>query len=300
MYWFDREKPAPSGPAGARHLPRSASPSRGGSRWESAGILCLILSVTFSLHPRPSGAAETGVTAREIMAGYREQRSSRDERSKLTMKLIDSRGRERTRKLEQTTMTDERDNQRMLITVEEPEDLRGTAFLIIENSDADDDQWLYLPAFRRVRRVLPNEKSDAFLGSDFFYGDLETEDLEHHSYRLIGEESLDGRSCWIIEALPGDEKTRKESGYGKRELWITKENFIGLQTRFYDRKGKLFKVFRALDVREIEGTGKWRAFRLEMHSLKSGHRTIILYDFFDINRGVPEWIFTKAYLGRGK
>jgi len=300
MSLLDRRKPVPSGRIRTRRLPGPTPVSRGVSRRQSAGLFCLILGAAVFLLPRSSGAAETGVTAKEIMAGYREQRSSRDERSKLTMKLIDSRGRERTRKLEQTTMTDERNNQRMLITVEEPEDLRGTAFLIIENSDADDDQWLYLPAFRRVRRVLPNEKGDAFLGSDFFYEDLETEDLEHHSYRLIGEESLDGRPCWVIEALPGDEKTRKESGYGKRELWITKENFIGLQTRFYDRKGKLFKVFRALDVREIEGTGKWRAFRLEMHSLKSGHRTIILYDFFDIDQGVPEWIFTKAYLGRGR
>ncbi len=244
--------------------------------------------------------ASPDLTAKEIMAGYRDQRSSRDERSKLTMKLLDSRGRERIRKLEQVTITDNDDNQKTLITVEEPEDIRGTTFLIIEHKESDNDQWLYLPAFRKVRRVLPNEKSDSFLGSDFFYEDLETEDIEHYEYNLAGEDSIDGQLCWIIEARPADSKTRKDSGYSKRELWITQDTFVGLQTRFYDKKGKLIKEFHALDIRNTGKDDKWRAYRLEMHNLESDHRTVILYSNYMINMGVPEWIFSRAYLERGK
>jgi len=244
--------------------------------------------------------AQAGLTPQEIMAGYRDQRSSRDERSKLTMKLLDSRGRERIRKLEQVTITDNDDNQKTLITVEEPEDIRGTAFLIIEHQESDNDQWLYLPAFRKVRRVLPNEKSDSFLGSDFFYEDLETEDIEHYEYNLAGEDSIDGQLCWVIEARPVDSKTRKDSGYSKRELWITQDTFVGLQTRFYDKKGKLIKEFHALDVKNTGKDDKWRAYRLEMHNLESDHRTVILYSNYAINMGVPEWIFSRAYLERGK
>lgn len=243
--------------------------------------------------------AQAGLTPKEIMAGYRNQRSSRDERSNLTMKLLDSRGRERIRKLEQVTITDDNDTQKTLITVEEPEDIRGTAFLIIEHKESDNDQWLYLPAFRKVRRVLPNEKSDSFLGSDFFYEDLETEDVEHYEYILAGDESIDGQVCWIIEALPADSKTRKESGYSKRELWITQDTFVGLQTRFFDKKGKLIKEFRALDVRNTGKDDKLRAYRLEMHNLESDHRTVILYSNYELNTGVPDWIFTRAYLERG-
>ncbi|MBN1290337.1 MAG: outer membrane lipoprotein-sorting protein [Candidatus Latescibacteria bacterium] len=265
-------------------------------------IVSMMISYNFGpgVLSRVEANASPDLTAREIMAGYRSQRSSRDERSKLTMKLLDSRGRERIRKLEQVTITDDDDNQKMLITVDEPEDIRGTAFLIIEHTDSDDDQWLYLPAFRKVRRVLPNEKSDSFLGSDFFYEDLETEDLEHYEYVLTGEESIDGKQCWKIEARPADSKTLKDSGYSKRELWITQDKYVGLQTRFYDKKGKLIKEFRALDVKDTGKDDKWRAYRLEMHNLESDHRTVILYSDYILNNGVPDWIFSRAYLERGK
>jgi len=240
------------------------------------------------------------LSAREIMANYKQQRNSRDEYAVLTMKLINSSGKQRTRKLEQTTMTDKKKNKKMLINVLKPEDIRGTSFLILEHKGSDNDQWLYLPAFRRVRRVLPNEKSDSFLGSDFSYEDLETEQLEHYSYRLLGEDSLDGVRCWIIEARPKDEKTRRESGYGKRELWIRCDNFVGLKTRFFDKKGKLVKIIRAFDIRPVGDGKKWRAYRLQMENLQSGHKTVLLYEKYIIDQGVPEGIFTRAYLERGR
>jgi len=271
------------------------------SNFRSALELSLVLLLSFpSAALQQSTGTGSELSALEIMTGYHAQRSSRDERSILTMKLVDTRGRERTRKLDQVTLTDGDGNQKMLITVQEPEDIRGTAFLIVEHGEADNDQWLYMPALRRVRRVLPNEQSDSFLGSDFSYADLETEDLAHHNYRLLGEDSLDGAHCWIIEARPADDKTLREAGYGKRELWIRSDNFVGLQTRFFDKMDKPVKLFRALDVRTVTDTGKWRAYRLEMKNLNSGHRTIILYESFVVNQGTPDWIFTRAYLERGK
>lgn len=266
--------------------------------------IVLLLLVSFVSPLRPSTEAgnskSRGLTAREIMERYHTQRSSRDEHSRLTMKLIDSRGRERTRKLEQITVTDSNDNQKMLITVQEPEDIRGTAFLIVEHSEQDNDQWLYLPALRRVRRVLPNEKGDSFLGSDFSYANLESEDLDNYNYSLLGEDSLDGNHCWIVEARPADEKTLRETGYAKRELWIRSINYVGLKTRFFDKKGRESKLFRALDIRPVEDSGKWRAYLLKMKNLKSGHQTVIHYKNYAVNQGTPEWIFTRAYLERGK
>lgn len=272
--------------------------------WYNTALCTVLTAVVFGsiisslLHGE--AVSPEKLSAREIMVGYRNQRSSRDERSKLTMKLVDSQRRERTRKLRQVTITDDNNNQKMILTVEEPEDIRGTAFLIIEHKETKNDQWMYLPAFKRVRRVLPNEKSDSFLGSDFSYEDLETEDIDNHSYRLIDEESINGEKCWIIEALPSSPETKRESGYGKRELWITQDNFVGLQTRFYNKNGKQIKNFRALDVKKTGNDEKWRAYRLEMNNLASNHQTIILYENFEINQGVPEWIFTRAYLERGE
>ena len=272
---------------------------------QTASELAFLLLLVFLCSPLwPSmdtdNLKRSKLTAGDIMAEYHTQRNSRNERSRLTMKLMDSRYRERSRKLEQITITDSDGNQKMLIIVQEPEDIRGTAFLIVEHSQSDNDQWLYLPALRRVRRVLPNEKSDSFLGSDFSYTDLETENLDHYKYRLLGEDSLDGNHCWIIEARPADEKTLQETGYGKRELWIRSDNFVGLQTRFFDKKERPVKLFRALNVSAVNHSQKWRAYRLEMKNLESGHRTIILYENFIIDQGVPDWIFTRAYLERRK
>ncbi|MFQ5637897.1 MAG: outer membrane lipoprotein-sorting protein [bacterium] len=240
------------------------------------------------------------LTAREIMQKNDQQRKAADERVELVMKLINKKGKERSRKVTQVTKTDASDNEKYLIRFLAPADVKGTGLLTIEHSGQDDDQWLYLPALRKVRRISASDQSDSFMGTDFAYEDLGNEELEEYEYTLVKTEDVDGFECYLIEATPNNDKKKKSSGYSKREIWIRKDNFVGIQTKYYDKKGELLKIFQASDVRLLEGTGNWRTHRMEMENLKSGHKTVLLFDNFVINHGLHDKLFTQRYLKRGK
>lgn len=239
-------------------------------------------------------------SALEIMKKNDQQRKSRDERVELTMKLINRKGKERVRKVSQFTMTDASDNQKSLIRFLSPADVKGTGLLTVEHSNRDDDQWLYLPALKKVRRISASDQSDNFMGTDFAYEDLGSEELENYDYKLLGTENLDGVECYLIEAVPNNEKEKKASGYSKRHLWIRRDNFVGILIKYYDKKGELLKIFKASDIRLIEGTNKWRAHRMEMENVQTRHKTVLLFDNFAINQGLKGKLFTQRYLQRGR
>jgi outer membrane lipoprotein-sorting protein len=240
------------------------------------------------------------LTAREIMNNNDTQQRANDESSELKMQLINKRGKIRTRKVVQVKKNAADLNEKTLIRFLSPADVKGTGMLTIEHSDRDDDQWLYLPALKKVRRISSSDKSDNFVGTDFTYQDLKSEELENYDYKILKTEKLGGFDCYVISAEPNNPKEKKESGYGKREIWIDKENFVNIQTKFYDKKGELFKILKAGDIRLIEGTKKWRAHKMEMENLKTNHKTILLFKHFKINKGIPDKKFTKRYLERGR
>lgn len=91
--------------------------------------------------------------------------------------------------------------------------------------DGNDDQWLYLPATRNAKRIAAAGKKNRFMGTDFAYEDLRPENLAAHSYRLAGSEALDGSDCWVIESVPANEQQASDTGYGKRRLWVRKDNY---------------------------------------------------------------------------
>lgn len=241
-----------------------------------------------------------GFSAREIMEKNDQQRKAEDEQVELTMKLINKKGKERVRKVRQFTKTDADDNQKSIIRFLSPADVKGTGLLTIEHTSRDDDQWLYLPALKKVRRISASDQSDNFMGTDFAYEDLGSEELENYDYQLLRAESLNGVECYLIEAVPNNDQERKESGYSKRHIWIRKDNFVGIQIKYYDKKGKLLKVFQASDVRLIEGTNTWRAHRMETENVQTGHKTVLLFDHFVINRGLKDNFFAQRYLERGR
>lgn len=240
------------------------------------------------------------LTAREIMNNNDTQQRANDESSELEMQLINKRGKIRTRKVVQVKKNAADLNEKTLIRFLSPADVKGTGMLTIERSDRDDDQWLYLPALKKVRRISSSDKSDNFVGTDFTYQDLKSEELENYDYKILKKEKLGGLDCYVISAEPNNPKEKKESGYGKREIWIDKENFVNIQTKFYDKKGELFKILKAEDIRLIKGTKKRRAYKMEMENLKTKHKTVLLFNNFKINKGIPDKNFTKRYLKRGR
>jgi len=256
------------------------------------GGLVVLLSVNISLG--------LDLSAREIMKKNDQQQKTDDEQLELVMRLINKKGKERVRKVTQITKTDTDDNQKFLIRFLSPADVKGTGLLTIEHKDRNDDQWLYLPALKKVRRISASDQSDNFMGSDFAYEDLGTEEMENYDYSLIKSEILDGVECYVIKAVPNNDREKKESGYSKREIWIRKDNFVAIQIKYYDKKGEFLKIFKASDIRLIEGTDKWRTHQMTMENVKTKHKTVLIFNNFAINKGIKDSLFTERYLRRGK
>ncbi len=255
-------------------------------------VMLLLGGIHSSLHTQP-------LDGRTIVQKNDQQQKSQDEYTEMTMTLISKTGKKRIRKVVQYQQTDDRGDKKILIRFLSPPDIKGTGLLTLEHHNREDEQWLYLPALRRIRRISAAEKSDNFVGTDFTYQDLKSEEMDQYNYRLTGEEVIDSIPCYVVEAIPNNKNERKKSAYGKRIFWISKDHFVLVQVHFFDKKGKLFKTLNAREIREIDNTNKWRAWHIEMINLNSGHRTILKYHQIKINRGVPGRFFSKRYLKRG-
>ena len=238
--------------------------------------------------------------ARAIMERVKEQDRTKDTTAELKMTLLNARGSNRERQLTQVTKTGADDNRKQLIRFQSPADVAGTGFLSIEHSDRDDDRWLYLPALRKTRRIAGSDKTDSFVGSEFTYEDLESEELNDYAYKLRGEENVNGIETWIIEAVASEPERLKESGYGKRELWINKTHHLIVQAKFYDKQGAYTKRLLSENIRQVTGSQKWRPYKLTMEDVRKGKKTVLEIAEYQIDQGAPDDYFSQRYLKRGK
>jgi outer membrane lipoprotein-sorting protein len=253
------------------------------------GVVFSAISVT---------AASEELTGYQIMKKSEDQNKGDDEYNETTMKLINKRGQERNRKIEHFKKTDKDDNDKIFMRFMEPADVKGVALLTIEHSDRDDDQWLYLPALKKVRRISSSDQGDNFMGTDYTYEDIRAEKLDQHEYKLLGSEVIDGHDCYIILALPATEKQKNESGYSKREIRVRKDVLLMAQIKYYDKKGELLKIEIRKEAVEVT-PNIYRPNFMEMKNLKTGHTTQIMFDERRINKGIPDRIFTERELERG-
>lgn len=128
--------------------------------------------------------------------------------------------------------------QKSIISFLKPTDVKGTKLLTWGYKDKGDDQWLYLPSLRRVKRISARTRSGAFMGSEFSYEDLGNHAVEKYKYKYLQDEKLNGRETWMLEKYPLD----KRSGYSKEVIWMDKEYLKPLKIDYYNRKGVLLKT----------------------------------------------------------
>ncbi len=219
----------------------------------------------------------------------------------LTMQMTDRRGKTRTRKTRGFRKY-YGDEKRTVIFYLEPSNIKGTAFLTWDYPDADkdDDQWLYLPAMRKVRRISASDRGDYFLGTDLSYEDIKLEtrvSMEDYRRRTVGEDEVDDHHCYLLEAIPVDRETAKELGYGKVEQCVDSEIWMVRRTRFWDTKGNPLKTVYFRDIRKVQGI--WTQHRIEVAHHKTGHRTLFLFSEVDYRHGVDDGLFTRNALRRG-
>lgn len=154
-----------------------------------------------------------------------------------------------------------------------PFDLRFSGYLVINNRDRTDDQFVYLATRRRVRRV--NLRGEPVLGSDFSFEDVIPREAEDAEYRRLADERVDGRDCYVVEVTPKDGTA---SEYSRFRSWIDRERWVALQTQYWDTVGVQVKDLRApaAEVKQVDGV--WVPMRTEMRSLQTGGYTVLQID----------------------
>ncbi len=265
----------------------------------TAAAATLALALSLSLQPHQAEAAPAaGAELMEIMEKNFIVSKVPDSVADATFTLINKTGQERVRKTFGTTKLQENgiDNMRMTRFLSPP-DVKGTVSLLIEHADKDDDIWIYLPALKKVRRLVSNNKKDSFVGTDFSYADVIGYKVGEWHYTLLKEETIDGQPCYVVEAIPKNEAVQSSNGYSKRIGWLRKDNFMTVKSEFWDESGQMLKVSTFTDIQLVDQKrGKWQAMRLEANNLQTGHRTIIKFDNFKANQQVKDEFFTTRYM----
>jgi len=170
-----------------------------------------------------------------------------------------------------------------------PANVKGTGFLSVK-----DDDWLYLPALGKVRRIATKEKGGSFMGSDFSYEDVGSRSLvEDYSAKLLGTEKYEGHDCYVLELLPKDPE---DISYSKLKVWVDRENFYSMKVEFYDKHGDLLKIMYLSELEKLEGL--WIAKKMEMQNVQKGSKTIIISKEVQLNPEIPDSMFTTRQLER--
>ncbi len=264
----------------------------------SIPIVILVLVFGLSVQPQNGWAAEPDLI--QIMQKNFVVSKVYDSVADATFTLINKTGQKRVRETFGTTKLEENgiDNMRMTRFLS-PSDVKGTVSLLIEHSDKDDDIWIYLPALKKVRRLVSNNKKDSFVGTDFSYADVIGYKVGEWSYKLLKEELVEGQPCYVIEALPKSDAVKTSNGYSKRIGWLRKDNFMAVKMDYWDEAGQLLKTSTYTDIQLVDQKrGKWQAMRLEVSNVQTGHSTVIKFDNFKANQRVKDEFFTTRYMSK--
>jgi outer membrane lipoprotein-sorting protein len=213
----------------------------------------------------------------------------------LTMELIsaDGRTRERTLSWQMLESTDPDDGDKALTIFHEPRDIAGTGFLSHTHITREDDQWLYLPSLKRVKRIASANKSSSFVGSEFAYEDLLSDEVEKFSYRWLTDEPCGEWVCFVVERIP----VYENSGYSREVVWIDQVDYRIYKTEFYDLKGALEKILYFEKYQQYLDKF-WRAQMLRMENVQTGKATILTFTPYVFQTGLTEQAFSPAALKR--
>jgi len=245
-----------------------------------------------------AGPALAAPSAEDIMKSDFLTSKVADSTQDASFHLINAQGQERIRETSgETKLIPGTTDNRRIVVFNAPADIRGTKTLLIEHSGGDDDIWIYLPAMKKVRRLVANNKKDSFVGTDFSYGDVIGYRVDEWNHTLLREETVAGLDCWVIQSTPKSSKVAGISGYTKRVSWIDKRSYVAARTEIYDAQGAFLKRLTQDDIREVDPKAhKWQAMRVTAENVQTGHKTIIALKNFKANVGVSDAEFTPSAL----
>jgi len=212
-----------------------------------------------------------------------------------TMVLRNKRGQESERHLRISVLENEADGDKSLIVFNRPRDVKGTAMLTHSHKVEDDDQWLYLPALKRVKRISSSNKAGSFMGSEFAYEDMTSQEIEKYSYRWLRDEPCGEMTCWVSERSPVD----KKSGYTRQVSWVDQEEYRVWKVEYYDRKKLHLKTLTVPSHQQYLGK-HWRADEMVMVNHLTGKSTRLIWQNYKFGADLDDSDFTKVSLKRAR
>ncbi len=210
--------------------------------------------------------------------------------AKTQMTLINANGQKSVRDMVMKTL-EGKNGDKTISTFLSPADVKGTKVLGWEHIDKDDDQWLYLPALKRVKRIASRNKSGSFMGSEFSYEDIGNQNYQKYTFE--GEPKtvmFNSKECYVGTRIPKD----KNSGYTKQITWVDTKDFLIQKVDYYDRKGELLKTASFSDYKKIDGI--WRVGKIVMKNHQNDKETILIWKDDKIKAGLKSRDFDKRML----
>ena len=266
-------------------------------------IVLIVLTISSQSYPYTRVSAQTLDSSRELTnsAAAIATRTDRsdvgfvDSKVDLIMTLTTPSGSSSERKLTISTLEKPNENvgDKTLIVFSRPHDINGTSLLSHSKILESDDQWLFIPALRRVKRISSSNKAGPFVGSEFAFEDFTALELGKYDYISAREEELNGVMVDVITCIP----LYTDSGYSSQIRYIDKTTFQILKIEFYDRKETLLKTLVARDYR-LYNDKFWRPQILEMQNHQTGRGTIMSYDEFKFGNELTDTNFTRGALQR--
>jgi len=258
-------------------------------------ILKILLTTSLLLS---SAFAITGV---EIAQKVHDRDDGDNSTSDMRMILIDKSGQQRVRELKRFSKDKGVDKFNMMFFLS-PADVENTGFLTYDYDDSnkDDDQWLYLPELKKIKRIASSDKSSSFMGSDFTYSDMTSRNVEDYTYKIMKETKVDGHKVWQMLVTPKSKKTIDETGYTKSITFVRQDNFVIVQALHYVKEGKKLKYLKVLGLEEIDGI--WTITKMQMvtkKGKKTEHKTLLEFNNIKYNQDLQESFFATRTLKKG-
>jgi len=231
------------------------------------------------------------LTGTEIMTKVHDRENGTSSIVESTMILINDKGQTKERTV-RAVRKEYGDLSKSMIRFLAPADVKGTGFLIWENANRDDDQFLYLPALKQdPRRIASSEKSSRFMGTEFTYEDLESRKVDKDDHKLLREEQLDGKQVYVVESVP---KAGSDSQYKKLVSWVRPDIWLPVKIEFYDKNGVLLKVLTVKKLEQVQGI--WTTMDSIMDNVQDKKKTQLRINKVQYNVSIPDEFFTERYL----
>src|SRR6056297_2392013 len=241
-----------------------------------------------------TGISAQDLSGQKIIENVYYRSTGNDGTSELSMHLIDSRNNERVRNIKQFSKDYGKEEKSIMFFLS-PADVKNTSFMnwSYDDPSKDDDQWIYLPALRKVKRISSDSKDDYFMGSDFTYDDLGDRHPSEDQHKLLRTETLKGEECYVVESVSKDQGYM----YSKTITWVIKDIWIGLKKEFYDEDGDLLKILKVHNYEKIKDY--WVITSTEMHNVQDDHTTKMQLSNVQVDIGVDDMKFTERNMTRG-